>query len=311
MTLTISKPKKVLLVGDGAVGSSFAFALQQMGVADELVIADLKEDHAKGDVLDLEDISAFTKRTKVRYGQYSDAKDADVVVITAGVPRKPGETRLDLVNKNVSILKSIVEPVVQSGFAGTFVVSSNPVDILTTMTQKLSGFPKNRVIGTGTSLDTARLLVELSQKFEVSIDEINAYVLGEHGDSEFVAYDEATINGIALKQVANDQKISSTDLSAIEEDVRKKGSSIIGLKGATFYGVATCLANITKAILTNQSIVLPISAPYRDGDLYIGNPAVINGNGIANVIDMPLSDTEQTQMQKSVETMQTILNDIK
>lgn len=311
MSMTQNEPKKVLLVGDGAVGSAFAFALQQLGVADELVIADLKEDHVKGDALDLEDVSAFNKKTSVKFGTYSDASDADVVVITAGIPRKPGESRLDLVNKNVAILKSIVDPVVQSGFKGTFIVSSNPVDILTALTQKLSGFPKNRVIGTGTSLDTARLVVELSHKLKVPIDQVNAMVLGEHGDSEFANYDEATINGEPLRTFAKDNEVSNNDLLAIEEDVRKKGSAIINLKGATFYGVATCLANITKAVLTNEALVLPVSAPLKDSDLYIGTPAIIDRTGIASVIEMSLSANEQAIMQKSITTMQEVLNNVK
>ena len=170
--------RKVLLVGDGAVGSNFANDLLQATHVDELVICDLSKDRAAGDSLDLEDIIYFTGNTYIHAGEYSDASDADVVVITAGIPRKPGESRLDLVKKNAAILKSIVDPVVASGFKGIFVVSANPVDILTTLTQKLSGFPKNRVIGTGTSLDSARLRVEIAKRLKTPIEAVNAWVLG-------------------------------------------------------------------------------------------------------------------------------------
>ena len=170
---------KVVLVGDGAVGSSFAFSLlQTTQEIDELVIVDLKKEKATGESLDLQDITPLTSPVNIHAGDYSDATDADVVVITAGVPRKPGETRLDLVSKNTKILSTIVNPIVESGFNGIFVVSSNPVDILTTVTQQLSGFPKHRVIGTGTSLDTARLNVLLSEKLNIPVNEIDALVLG-------------------------------------------------------------------------------------------------------------------------------------
>lgn len=180
---------------------------------------DIAKDHAVGDALDLEDLTPMMMPAQIKTGDYADASDADIVVITAGVPRKPGETRLDLVNKNTKILESIVTPVVNSGFSGCFVVSANPVDILTSLTQHISGFPKNRVIGTGTSLDSARLQVALGKALDVSTSDIDAYVLGEHGDSSFAAYNEATVSGRPLLSLSN-----ATDeiLSEIEEDVKKK-----------------------------------------------------------------------------------------
>lgn len=303
---------KVLLVGDGSVGSTFANDLLQHIDLDELVICDVAKERPVGDSMDLEDITLFTGETNIHPGEYSDAADADVVVITAGIPRKPGETRLDLVNKNVNILKSIVKPVVDSGFKGVFVVSANPVDILTTLTQKLSGFPKNRVIGTGTSLDSARLRVELAKRLKVPVAKVNSMVLGEHGDTSFENFDESVVDGKPLRDYA---EINDDVLSEIEADVRKKGGKIIANKGATFYGVAMMLTQIVSAVLENRSICLPVSAPINGEygikhDLYLGTPAVIDGTGISNVIETKLSDNEKEKMLNSADKMQEVLSGV-
>ncbi|RMC40020.1 MULTISPECIES: L-lactate dehydrogenase [unclassified Lactobacillus] len=305
--------RKVLLVGDGAVGSTFANDLLQQTHVNELIIADVVKERPVGDSMDLEDITPFVGDCNIHPGEYSDAKDADVVVITAGIPRKPGETRLDLVNKNAAILKSIIEPVVASGFNGIFVVSANPVDILTTLTQKLSGFPKNKVIGTGTSLDSARLQVELAQKLSVPIASVNSMVLGEHGDTSFENFDESTVAGKSLRQYS---AINDQVLSEIETDIRQKGGKIIENKGATFYGIAMMLAQIVSAILDNHAIVLPLSAPINgeygiQHELYLGTPTAIDGSGISHVIEANLSDREIKKMINSADKMHEILVDIK
>ena len=304
--------KKVLLVGDGAVGSTFANDLLQHTSVDELVICDVLKKRPVGDSMDLEDILPFTGECNIHSGEYSDAKDAAVVVITAGVPRKPGESRLDLVNKNVSILKSIIQPVVESGFDGIFLVSANPVDILTTLTQKLSGFPKNKVIGTGTSLDTARLKVDLAKRLNVPVAEINSMVLGEHGDTSFENFDESTVSGKSLKEFAN---IDDHILNQVELNIRQKGGKIIENKGATFYGIAMMLTQIVTAILTNRSIALPLSAPINGeygikSNLYLGTPAVIDGSGVSQVIETELSEPEKAKMVNSATKMQEVLDNI-
>ncbi len=304
--------RKVLLVGDGAVGSTFANDLLQNCDVKELIICDVAKQRPVGDSMDLEDITPFMGQTDIHPGEYSDAKDADVCVITAGVPRKPGETRLDLVAKNVKILKSIVKPVVDSGFHGIFVVSANPVDILTTLTQKLSGFPKNKVIGTGSSLDSMRLRVELAKKVGVPVSKVNSMVLGEHGDTSFENFDESTINGKPLKSY---DELSDEVLAQVETDIRKKGSKIIANKGATFYGVAMMLTQIVSAILDNRSIVLPLSAPVKgkygiNHELYLGTPTAIDGSGISDVIETELSDDEKKKMLNSADKMQEVLNTV-
>lgn len=299
--------KKIVVVGDGAVGSSFAFSLIQKKVANEIVIVDIKKDRIQGDALDLEDAQAFNTPVDVHAGEYSDAKDADLVVITAGAPQKKGETRLHLVNKNLKIIQSIVNPIVESGFSGIFLVSANPVDVLTYAVQKFSGFPKEKVIGTGTSLDTSRLRVSLGKRLKVDPNSIIAYVLGEHGDSEFAGYSAGRIGDRPLLEIAKDHHITSGELKQLEEEVRRKAYHIINLKGATFYGVANCLTRLAKAILRNENAVLPVDAPlsgeYGLKDIYIGTPAIINSQGIASVVEVPLSESENALLQKSAKTL--------
>jgi L-lactate dehydrogenase len=304
--------RKVLLVGDGAVGSNFANDLLQTTRVDELVICDIAKDRAVGDSLDLEDVTCFTGHTNIYAGEYGDAADADVVVITAGVPRKPGESRLDLVKKNVGILKSIVDPIVKSGFSGVFVVSANPVDILTTLTQKLSGFPKNRVLGTGTSLDSARLRVEISNRLNLPVEKINAWVLGEHGDTSFENFSGANADG---KRLLDYPQMTEAALDEIEAHVREKGGEIIDKKGATYYGVAMMLAKIVVAILENNDLALPLSAPLHGeygikDEIYLGTLAIINGQGISHVLELPLNDSELAKMQASAATMKATLDSL-
>lgn len=311
--MTTKNHQKVVLVGDGAVGSAYAYSMMNQGIAEEFVIVDVVKERTEGDALDLEDAQVFTSPKNVYSGDYSDCKDADVVVITAGAPQKPGETRLDLVNKNLKILSSIVKPVVESGFDGIFVVAANPVDILTYATWKFSGFPKEKVIGSGTSLDTSRLRVALAKKFNVDPRNVEAYIMGEHGDSEFAAYDEATVGSKPLKVVAKEHSLTDDDLAKIEDDTRNKAYEIINRKGATYYGVATCLMRITKAILRDENAILPIGAAlngeYGLDDIFIGTPAIVNANGLGGVIEVPLSDKEKDLMAKSAETLKKVTQD--
>ena len=300
--------QKVALIGDGAVGSSYAYAMMQQGLAEEFVIVDVVKERTEGDALDLEDAQVFTSPKHVFSGDYSDCADADLAVITAGAPQKPGETRLDLVNKNLKIMQAIIDPLVASGFKGIILVAANPVDILTYAAQKFSGFPKNRVFGSGTSLDSSRLQVGLAKKLNVNPQSINAYIMGEHGDSEFAAYSAATVGGESLIARAKRAGLSMDDLHQIEDETRHKAYEIINRKGATFYGVATALMRISKAVLRDENTVLPVGAPmdgqYGLNDVYIGTPAIINGSGVAEVIEVPLNDEEKELMRKSAETLQ-------
>ena len=302
--------QKVVLVGDGAVGSSYAFAMAQQGIAEEFAIVDIIKERTEGDAMDLEDATAFTAPKNIYSADYDTCKDADLVVITAGAPQKPGETRLQLVDKNLKIIKSVVEPIVKSGFDGIFLVAANPVDILTYAVQKLFGFPKNKVVGSGTSLDSARLRGALGKKLDVDPRDVIANIMGEHGDSEFAAYSSATVGGKPLLDIAKDEGISEDELLKIEDDVRNKAYEIINRKGATFYGVATALMRISKAILRDENSVLPIGAPmngeYGLNDLYIGTPAVVNASGVAKVIEVPLNDREKKAMADSAKQLEEV-----
>ncbi|WP_155287655.1 L-lactate dehydrogenase [Lacticaseibacillus zhaodongensis] len=310
----IAKHQKVILVGDGAVGSSYAFALVQQGIAQELGIVDIVKDKTKGDAIDLSDALPFTAPKKIYSADYSDCKDADLVVITSGAPQKPGETRLDLVNKNLKIMKAVVEPIVESGFKGLFLVAANPVDILTYAVWKLSGFPKNKVIGSGTSLDTARYRQALGNLAGVDARSVHGYILGEHGDTEFAGWSHTTIGGVTIAEYMKAHpEVTKEQLNKLFEGVRDAAYTIINLKGATFYGVGTALARITKAIFNDENAVLPLSV-YMDGqyginDVYIGTPAVINRNGIKEIIEVPLSDDEEKSMKASSSQLKKIIND--
>ncbi|SEM77554.1 L-lactate dehydrogenase [Ligilactobacillus sp. WC1T17] len=306
--------QKVMLVGDGAVGSSYAYAMALQGIAEEFGIIDVVKERTEGDALDLLDATGYTYPKKIYSAEYSDCKDADLVVITAGAPQKPGETRLDLVNKNLRILSTIVKPVVDSGFQGIFLVAANPVDILTYATWKFSGFPKERVLGSGTSLDTARLRVALADLTGIKDPRsMHAYIMGEHGDSEFAAYSSASIGSMPFLDWAEKNNVSKDQLDKIEDDVRNKAYEIINKKGATFYGVAAALTRISKAILRDEDTVLPVSA-YMEGqyginDVYIGTPAVVNADGINQVIEVPLNEEESAKMTASAKTLKQVLND--
>ena len=290
--------KKVILVGDGAVGSSYAFSLVNQGIAQELGIVDIFKEKTQGDAEDLSHALAFTSPKKIYSADYSDAHDADLVVLTSGAPQKPGETRLDLVEKNLRITKQVVTEIVASGFDGIFLVAANPVDILTYATWKFSGFPKERVIGSGTSLDSARFRQALAEKLDIDARSVHAYIMGEHGDSEFAVWSHANVAGVNLEEFLKDtQGVKEEELVELFESVRDAAYSIIEKKGATFYGIAVALARITKAILDNENAVLPLST-FQEGQyegvegLYIGQPAIVGDKGIVRPVNIPLNDAE-------------------
>lgn len=298
---------KIILVGDGAVGSSYAFALTLLGVGRELGIIDVNKNKAEGDAMDLSDALSFTAPKDIYAASYDDCKDADIVVITAGVAQKPGETRLDLVDKNLKILKEIVLNVVNSGFNGIFLVASNPVDIMTYATWRYSGFNANRVIGTGTILDSSRLRKEIAEISKVDPRSVHAYIMGEHGDSEFPVWSHANIGGLPIHEWVRKNKIDEKNLLNSFNKVRDAAYEIINRKGATFYGIAAAMANLTKAILNNENSIYSVSAylrgEYGHEDIYIGVPAIINENGIKTVLEIPLTDTEKERMDSSIATI--------
>ncbi|WP_270279915.1 L-lactate dehydrogenase [Vagococcus bubulae] len=306
--------QKIIVVGNGAVGSSYIFALVTQNIAQEIGIIDIDVNKAEGDALDLSHALAFTSPKKIYAATYADCKDADIVVITAGAAQKPGETRLDLVNKNLKIFKSIVDDIVASGFNGIFLIATNPVDILTYATWKFSGFPKHKVIGSGTSLDSARFRQTIAELVDVDARNVHGYILGEHGDTEFPVWSHANIAGLQIYEWVSDHpEVDEEELVNIFFKVRDAAYTIIDKKGATFYGIAVALARITKAILYDENAVLPLSV-YLDGqyglnDIYIGAPAVVNRQGISHVIELPLTDAEQEKFDLSADRLQKVLDE--
>lgn len=306
--------QKVILVGDGAVGSSYAYALVLQGIAEELGIIDLAREKTEGDALDLSHALAFNSPKKIYAASYEDCHDADIVCITAGAPQKPGETRIDLVHKNLRILKSIVDPIMASGFDGIFLVAANPVDILTYATWKFSGLPKERVIGSGTALDSARFRQAIAELVEVDARNVHGYILGEHGDTEFPVWSHANIGGLQIYEwVKQNPNVDEEKMVEIFFQVRDAAYEIIKKKGATYYGIGATLARITKAILNNEQAILPLSVylegHYGQTDVYIGAPAILGRDGIRSVIEIPLAPAEQEKMNHSASTLKEIIKE--
>lgn len=309
----MSNQKKVVLIGTGMVGMSFAYAALNQNLCDELVLIDINEKRAEGEAMDLNHGLAFSHSSMNIYnGTYQDCGDASVVLICAGVNQKPGESRLELLKRNADVFKSIVPDVVQSGFDGIFVVATNPVDIMTRITYELSGFNPAKVIGTGTTLDTARLRYLLGEYFEVDPRNIHAYVIGEHGDSEFVPWSQALLAAKPIMNVLEDnpQTYYLEELDRIAIDVREAAQKIIEAKGATYYGIGMAMVRVIRAILNNENSVLTVSVRLRGEyggkkDVFIGNPCIINSGGSKRIIELRLTDAELEKLDHSCK----ILND--
>jgi L-lactate dehydrogenase len=311
--MTIRCTNKIALIGTGFVGSSYAFALLNQGIANELVLIDMNNEKADGDARDLNHGLAFASPMKIHAGDYNDCKEADIVVITAGANQKRGETRLDLVGKNIKIFKGIVEQVMDSGFDGIFLVATNPVDILTYATWKFSGLPKERVIGSGTILDTARLRYLVGEHFDIDTRNIHAYIMGEHGDTEFPVWSHTTIGASHISELIdmNNDEVQK-DLNDIFVNVKDAAYQIIERKGATYYGIAMGLARITKAIFNDENSILTVSAllesEYDQKDIYIGVPAIINREGIRKVVELPLNENEKSRFNHSAQTLKSVMD---
>lgn len=298
---------KVVIIGCGNVGMSYAYALlnQRTNVM-ELALIDLDVKRVEGEVMDLNHCLSFApSKIDIKVGDYSDCKDAKLVVICAGANQNPGESRMDLIHKNSKIFKNIVTNVVDNGFNGIFLVATNPLDVMTYLTWKYSGFDTSRVIGSGTSLDTSRLRYLVGDKLGIGPKNIHAYVIGEHGDSEFVPWSNAMVG---IQKI--DKFLSVDELNKIEDDVRNAAYSIINKKGATYYGIGMCLVYITKAILEDYNSIITVSSYDKNNDVYIGMPAVINSDGIKSVMDLRLNDTELEKFNQSVDVIKSAISKI-
>lgn len=301
------KENKVVLIGCGNVGMAFAYSLvNQKTSVNSLYVIDINEKRVKGEVMDLNHTLAFSpSKIDIYAGKYEDCSDADIIVLCAGANQAPNETRLDLVKKNNSIFRGILDEVMKTEFNGIFLIASNPVDIMSYLTMKYTGFKPSRVIGTGTSLDSARLAYMIGAKTKINPKSINAYVLGEHGDSEFIPWNNATIG---LQSI--DEFLTESEKQKIEEKVKNSAYEIINLKGYTSYGIGITLSRIVNAILDDEKEIFVLSVYDNKNGVYIGQPAVVSKDGIFKKIRFKLSEKDAKKYMNSVKTIKNVQNTI-
>lgn len=298
------KKGKVVLVGTGFVGMSMAYSMLNRGGIEELVLIDIDKEKTIGEEMDLSHGLPYApQKMVIKAGDYEECKDAQIVVITAGVAQKPGQTRLELAEVNTKIMKQITKSIMASGFNGIIIVASNPVDLMTYVVWKVSGLPKNKVIGSGTVLDTARLRYLMADYLKVSSKNVHAYIMGEHGDSSFVPWDHAYIGCKRVKDIMKDGKHPMEDLKKIHEGVVNAAYEIINKKKATYYGIGMALNRLVRAILDDENSILTVSTylenQYGQNDIFIGVPAIINCNGVRELIELNLNDYEQEKLNNS------------
>ena len=299
------KNGKVVLVGTGFVGMSMAYTMLNRGGVNELVLIDIDKNKTKGEEMDLNHGMPFApQKMTIKAGEYNDCKDAQVIVITAGITQKPGQTRLELAETNAKIIKDITKNIMNSGFNGVIIVASNPVDLMAYVVYKVSGLPSNQVIGSGTVLDTARLRYILSDYLNVSSKNIHAYIMGEHGDSSFVPWNHAYVGCKKITEVIKNNSAEVCKLDEIHQNVVNAAYEIIEKKKATYYGIGMSLSKIVKSVLDNDNSILTVSTFLKDGkygqdDVYIGVPAVINKNGVRELLELELSKNEQEKLDNS------------
>ena len=299
---------KIMIVGTGNVGASIAFAIMNQRTAvNEIVLTDILAKDAEGEAMDLCDALAVAPSyVKVRSGTYKDAKDCDVVVITAGAAQKPGETRMQLLKKNANILKGMIEQIMASGFDGIFLIVSNPMDVLTYLAYKYSGLPAVRVIGSGTVLDSARLRQRTASFLNVNPKSVHAYQIGEHGDSELTLWSLADLGGQRIVDM-----LPKDTLDGISDYVKNEAYSIIERKGATYYGIAACVVQILNAILNDEMRVLPVSSFDNFSGTSFGWPTVVGRAGVIRRLDLKISEKEGLELQKSINVLKQAINSIK
>jgi len=299
---------KIMIVGTGNVGASIAFAIMNQRTAvNEIVLTDIIAKDAEGEAMDLRDALAVAPSyVKISNGTYKDAKDCDVVVITAGAAQKPGETRMDLLKKNANILKGMIEQIMDSGFNGIFLIVTNPMDVLTYYAMKFSGLPSEKIIGSGTVLDSARLRARISSYLHVNPKSIHAYQVGEHGDTELTLWSLADVGGQKVTEfLAKDLRTGISDF------VKNEAYDIIEKKGATYYGIATCVVSILDCIFNDEMRVLPVSSYDHFSDTSFGWPTVVGREGIIRRLDLKISEHEGVEIQKSINALKSAIKSVK
>ena len=306
--------RKAAIIGCGFVGASSAFSLVHKGLFSELVLIDANHAKAEGEAMDLSHGRPFTSPMKIYAGSYDDISDCSLIIITAGANQKPGETRLDLVHKNVAIFKSIIPEITKRNFEGILLIVANPVDILTYAALKISGYPKERVLGSGTVLDSARFRYLLSEHLNVDSRSVHAYIIGEHGDSELAVWSSANVSGIGINDFCGLRGHYEHDeaMDRIYRTVRDSAYEIIERKGATYYGVAMAVSRIAESIIRNEHSVLPVSSlmegEYGLTDLCISVPTIVSAKGAEQVLEIPLSQEEKEKLQKSAAELKKVLD---
>lgn len=305
--------RKVALVGCGFVGAATAFSLMESGLFSEMVLIDADRDRAEGEALDISHGLPFARPMKIYAGDYDDITDAAIIIITAGASQKPGETRLDLVHKNVAIFKSIIPEIAKRNCAGILLIVSNPVDILTYTALKLSGFPENRVLGSGTVLDTARLKYNLGEHLGIDSRGVHAFIIGEHGDSELAAFSSATVSGVPLNDFCEMRGHYNHDEATerIGESVKNSAYEIIKKKKATYFGVAMAVRRICEAIIRDEKSILPVSnlmhGEFGISDVALSMPAIVGENGVEKLVPISLDAEELAKLKESAATLKKIL----
>lgn len=298
---------KVMIVGTGNVGASVGYCLvNQRTAVSELVLTDINMEDAEGEAMDLRDTLAVSPSyMKISSGTYKDASDCDIIIITAGAPQKPGETRMDLLKKNAAIFKDMVGQIMESGFSGIFIVVSNPMDVMTYLTWRYSGLPSEQVIGSGTILDSARLRYRISERLGVSPKSVHAFQVGEHGDTEFALWSLSNLGGQPLTDL-----LTEKERDEIEDFARKEAYEIINKKGATYYGIGACVTKLVNCILGDEKRVLPVSSYDDFADVYNGFPAVVGRHGIVRRLELKMTEKEGMKFQKSTNALKEAISEV-
>ena len=308
--------RKAAIIGCGFVGSATAFTLMQSQLFSELVLVDVDFEKADGEAKDIAHGIPFAGQMKIHAGTYEDLSDAAIIIVTAGAGQKPGETRLDLVKKNVAIFQSIIPEIAQRKCEGILLIVANPVDILTQVAVKLSGFPENRVFGSGTTLDSARLKYLLGEHLQVDARSVHAWIIGEHGDSEIVAWSSANVSGVPISEFCEMRGYTEHDehMEEIAQGVKNSAYKIIEKKKATYYGVAMAVRRICEAIIRDEKSVVPVSSIQHDTygieGVTLSMPAIVGKNGIEKQLAIKLNEKEQEALKKSVEALKEVLEDL-
>ncbi len=308
------KRGKVVLVGTGFVGMSMAYSMLNRGGIEELVLIDIDKDKTLGEEMDLNHGLPYApQKMVIKSGDYEECKDAGIVVITAGVAQKPGQTRLELAEINTNIMKQVTKNIMKSGFDGIIIVATNPVDLMAYVVWKTSGMPKNKVIGSGTVLDTARLRYLVADYLKISSKNIHAYIMGEHGDSSFVPWDYAYVGCKKVKDIMKEKKHPMEDLKKLHEGVVNAAYEIIEKKKATYYGIGMALNRLVRAIMDNENSILTVSTflegEYGQNDVFIGVPAIINKHGVREILELNLNEHEQAKFNESCKIMKEMRKD--